>query len=152
LTGSCWRSTGKRYDVIMSSMTASDERKKTVDFVEYFNAGSGSWSARQPEGDQSADDLCARRSLCRKARRRWTSSSARWMRGRQDKKCKDAARWHHGAEVRTDPEAVAGAGVGSRLSAEMADFPVAAYSAQQSNGALEIRAEPDRAGPIMASP
>jgi hypothetical protein len=43
---------GKRYDVIMSAMTASDERKQAVDFIRYFNSRLGSSSRRQLQVDQ----------------------------------------------------------------------------------------------------
>jgi polar amino acid transport system substrate-binding protein len=59
----------ERYDAIMSAMTASDERKQTVDFVEYVNAGSGIIIAAAAKGIASADDLrqtvAVRRAPCR---------------------------------------------------------------------------------------
>jgi polar amino acid transport system substrate-binding protein len=131
---------GKRFDVIMSSMTASDERKKTVDFVEYFNAGSGIIVKKgNPKAIKTADDLCG----LKVATQEGTTQvdflvGAADAPGGLDKKCKDAGK--SGVTVvklGTDPEAVQ-ALIAGQADAELADFPVAAYSAQQSNGALEI--------------
>ncbi len=131
---------GKRFDVIMSAMTASDERKKTVDFVEYFNAGSGIIVSKgNPKGIKSADDLCGLKVAAQEGTTQVDflvgPASAP---GGLDKKCKDAGK--SGISVvkfGTDPEAVQALAAG-QADAELADFPVAAYSAQQSKGALEI--------------
>lgn len=130
----------ERYDAIMSSMTASEERKQTVDFVEYFNAGSGIIvAAGNPKGIASADDLCGQTVAVQKG-----TVQAEFLLGTagapggKDKECKDAGK--DGITVRefdTDPEAVQ-ALVAGQADAEMADFPVAAYSAQQNEGKIEI--------------
>jgi len=130
----------KRYDVIMSAMTASDERKKTVDFVEYFNAGSGIIVANgNPKAIKSADDLCGKTLAVQEGTVQVDFIvGAAGAPGGQNKKCTDAGK----GEIKmlkfgTDPEAVQ-ALVAGQADAEMADFPVAAYSAQQSNGRLEV--------------
>jgi len=130
----------KRFDALMSAMTASAERKKTVDFVEYFNAGSGIIVSKgNPKGIKSADDLCGLKVAAQEG-----TTQVDFLvgpvdaPGGQDKKCKDAGKG--GITVLkfgTDPEAVQ-ALVAGQADAEMADFPVAAYSATQSKGALEI--------------
>ena len=130
----------KRYDVIMSAMTASDERKQTVDFVEYFNAGSGIIVGKgNPKAIKSADDLCGLKVATQEG-----TVQVDFLVGPADdpggldKKCKDAGKG--GITVLkfgTDPEAVQ-ALVAGQVDAEMAAFPVAAYSAQQSSGALEV--------------
>ena len=130
----------KRYDVIMSAMTASDERKKTVDFVEYFNAGSGIIVGKgNPKAIKTADDLRGKKVAVQEG-----TTQVDFLvgpadaPGGQDKTCKDAGKG--GITVLkfgTDPEAVQALAAG-QADAEMADFPVAAYSAQQSIGALEI--------------
>lgn len=130
----------KRYDVIMSAMTANAERKKTVDFVEYLNAGSGIIVAKgNPKSIKSADDLCGKTVSVQKA-----TVQVDFLSGSTDspgglnKKCKDAGK--PGVTVREfddDPSAVQ-ALVAGQSDAEMADFPVAAYSAQQSGAKLEV--------------
>ncbi len=131
---------GKRYDVIMSAMTASAERKKTVDFVEYFNAGSGIIVSKgNPKSIKTADDLCGKKVAVQEGTVQvdflvGTADSP----GGLDKTCKDAGK--SGITMLkfgTDPEAVQALAAG-QSDAEMADFPVAAYSAAQSSGALEV--------------
>ncbi len=123
----------KRYDAIMSAMTATDERKQQVDFVEYFNAGSGIIVAKgNPENIQSADDLCGKKGAAEEGTTQVDFMTA------QDQKCKAAGK--SGVTVLkfgTDPEAVQ-ALIAGQADFEMADFPVAAYSASQSNGKLEV--------------
>lgn len=130
----------KRHDVIMSAMTASAERKQKVDFVEYFNAGSGIIVLKgNPKNIQTADDLCGKKVAVQEGTTQvdflvGPADSP----GGQDKTCKDAGK--AGIQVLkfgTDPEAVQ-ALVAGQADAEMADFPVAAYSVQQSGGKLEI--------------
>lgn len=130
----------KRYDVIMSAMTANAERKKTVDFVEYLNAGSGIIVAKgNPKNIKSADDLCGKTVSVQKATVQVDFlSGSTASPGGLDKKCKDAGK--PGVTVREfddDPSAVQ-ALIAGQSDAEMADFPVAAYSAQQSGGKLEV--------------
>ena len=130
----------ERYDVIMSAMTASEERKEQVDFVEYFNAGSGIIVGKgNPKAIKTADDLCGKKVAVQEG-----TTQVDFLvgpadaPGGQDKTCKDAGKG--GITVLkfgTDPEAVQALAAG-QADAEMADFPVAAYSAQQSKGALEI--------------
>ena len=130
----------ERYDVILSAMTASDERKKQVNFVEYFNAGSGIIvPAGNPMGINSADDLCGKTVAVQEG-----TVQVDFLLGTEDapggldQKCKDDG--NEGITVRrfqTDPEAVLALTAG-QADAEMADFPVAAYSAEQSDGALEV--------------
>ncbi|RHW34820.1 amino acid ABC transporter substrate-binding protein [Neobacillus notoginsengisoli] len=48
----------KRFDIILSSMSVTDERKKQVDFVEYFGAGQiVAVKAGNPLGIRSVEDL-----------------------------------------------------------------------------------------------
>ena len=130
----------KRYDVIMSAMTASAERKKTVDFVEYFNAGSGIIVAKgNPKAIKGPDDLCGKKVAAQEGTVQVdfiTGSSD--QPGGQTRKCTSAGK---GAitllKFGTDPEAVQ-ALIAGQADAEMADFPAAAYSAKQSGGRLEV--------------
>lgn len=123
----------ERHDVIMSAMTASDERKQTVDFVEYFNAGSGIIVATgNPKAIQDADDLCGKRVAVQEG-----TTQAEFL----DTQTGTCTSGGNDAitilKFGTDPEAVQ-ALIAGQADAEMADFPVAAYSASQSNGALEV--------------
>lgn len=130
----------KRFDAIMSAMSVNDERKQKVDFVPYFNAGSGIIVlAGNPDGIKSADDLCGKKVAVQEGTVQvdYLAGSTDAP-GGLDQKCKDAGK--KGVEVLkfgTDPEAVQALAAG-QADAEIADFPVAAYSAQQSDGKLEI--------------
>ncbi len=130
----------QRHHLNMSSMTASDEPKQQVDFVEYFIAGSGIIvPAGNPEGINGPDDLCGKTVAAQEGTVQidfliGTTEAP----GGLDQKCKDDG--NEGITVlrgATDPDAVQFL-VAGQADAEMADFPVAAYSAQLSNGALEI--------------
>ena len=51
--------TNKRSDIVISSVTVSDERKKTFNFVNYFNAGESLLVQKgNPKGLKSVADLC----------------------------------------------------------------------------------------------
>jgi polar amino acid transport system substrate-binding protein len=130
----------KRYDVIMSSMTATAERKKTVDFVEYFNAGSGIIVTRgNPKGIKGPDDLCGKTVAAQEGTTQvdFITGSADAP-GGQSRKCTSAGKGSITLlKFGTDPEAVQ-ALVAGQADAEMADFPVAAYSAKQSSGRIEV--------------
>lgn len=123
----------ERHDVIMSAMTASDERKETVDFVEYFNAGAGIIvPTGNPDGITDADDLCGKTVAVQEG-----TTHVEFLEA-QSTTCTDGG----GESINilrfsTDPEAVQ-ALIAGQADAEMADFPVAAYSALQSDGAVEI--------------
>jgi polar amino acid transport system substrate-binding protein len=130
----------KRYDVIMSAMTASADRKKTVDFVEYLNAGSGMLVLKgNPKNVKTADDLCGLTVATQEGTVQvdfLTGTAA--APGGQDKKCKDAGK--QGITLRkfgTDPEAVQVL-IAGQADVELADYPVAAYSATQSGGKVQV--------------
>lgn len=130
----------ERHDAIMSAMTASAERKQSYDFVEYFNAGSGIIVAKgNPKAINSADDLCGKTVAVQEG-----TVQVDFLQGTTDapggldQKCKDAGK--DGITVRTfpkDPDAVLALKSG-QADAEMADFPVAAYSASQNAEDLEV--------------
>jgi polar amino acid transport system substrate-binding protein len=118
-----------RYDALMSAMSVNPERDEVVDFIEYFNAGSGIIvPAGNPEGVQGADDLCGKRVAVQEG-----TIQVEFLE-QQSATCDEAIEI---LRFPTDPEAVQ-ALIAGQADAEMADFPVAAYSASQSNGALEV--------------
>ncbi len=123
----------KRYDVIMSAMTVKPERSAVVDFVEYFNAGSGIIVKKgNPDAIKSIDDFCGKKIAVQEATTHVDALEA------ASTSCKDAG--SSGIEILkfgTDPEAVQ-ALIAGQAQAEIADFPVAGYSAKQSDGALEV--------------
>ena len=130
----------ERYDVVMSAMSINAERQQVVDFVPYFNAGIGIVVvAGNPKNVASFDDLCGTTVAVQKGTiqvdfLKGTTEAP----GGKDQECKDAG--NSGItvlEFDSDPEAVA-ALIAGQADAEMADFPVAAYSAAQNEGEIEL--------------
>jgi len=130
----------KRYDIVMSAMSVNPERAQVVDFIEYFNAGVGVIVASgNPKNIETVDDLCGSTVAVQKGTvqvdlLQGTTDAP----GGLDQTCKDAGKGGITVlEFDTDPEAVQ-ALVAGQADAEMADFPVAAYSAQQNEGKIEL--------------
>jgi polar amino acid transport system substrate-binding protein len=129
-----------RYDALFSAMTASDERKQQVDFVEYFVAGFGiAVASGNPLNIQGADDLCGKRVAVQEGTVQVDYlSGPEGTPGGLDQTCKDGGK--EGITVSkfgTNPEAVLALSAG-QADANVADYPVAAYSAQQSDGEIEV--------------
>jgi polar amino acid transport system substrate-binding protein len=130
----------ERYDIIMSSMSVNPERSQVVDFVEYFNAGIGMIvAAGNPENIATFDDLCGKTVAVQKGTiqvdfLRGTTEAP----GGKNGECEAADRGSITVlEFDTDPEAVQ-ALIAGQAAAELADFPVAAYSASQNEGEVDL--------------
>jgi polar amino acid transport system substrate-binding protein len=130
----------RRYDIVMSAMSVNPERAEVVDFVEYFNAGIGMIVAEgNPKGIQSFDDLCGTTVAVQKGTiqvdfLRGTTDAP----GGKDAECTDAGQEGITVlEFDTDPEAVQ-ALIAGQADAELADFPVAAYSSSQNEGDVDL--------------
>lgn len=130
----------ERHDIIMSAMTASDERKQEVNFVEYFTAGSGILvAAGNPEGIMSIEDLCGLTVAVQEGtiQAEYLEGSAE-AGGGQSEVCVDAGEEEITVlKFPSDPEAVQ-ALIAGQADAEMADYPVATYSVTQADGEIEI--------------
>lgn len=119
----------ERYDTLLSAMSVNPERDAEVDFIEYFNAGSGIIvQSGNPESIQGADDLCGKTVAVQEG-----TVQVEFLET-QSGSCDQAIEI---LRFPTDPEAVQ-ALIAGQADAEIADFPVAAYSATQSEGALEV--------------
>jgi polar amino acid transport system substrate-binding protein len=118
-----------RFDLIMSSMTDNPERQREVDFVDYFSAGSSILVRKgNPERIASINDLCGRTV----ALQRGTTNEE--LATEQSRTCTSQGRPALTVlPFDTDPEAQQQVKVG-RAVADIADFPVAAYSARTSGG------------------
>lgn len=130
----------ERYDVVMSAMSVNPERQAVVDFVEYFKAGVGIIVAEgNPNGINSVDDLCGTTVAAQKGTIQVDLLKGTVEEpGGKDQECKDAG--NEGItvlEFDTDPEAVA-ALLAGQADAEMADFPVAAYSSSQNEDEIDL--------------
>lgn len=121
-----------RYDWIMSSMTDNAERRKTVTFVDYVRAGNG-WvvKAGNPAGMEDAASACGKTLAV------VDNGSSLTLAESFDAACTAAG--NEGVEVLKfpgDQEAILQVRNG-RADAGINDYPVAAYRAQMSDGALE---------------
>lgn len=124
---------GSRFDVIMSAMTVTDERKEQIDFIEYANVGVGIVVAKgNPEGIERVDDLCGRTVAVQEGTIQVDILEA------QDQACREAGQ--QGIDILrfgTDPEAVDQVKAG-RAVAVLNDFPVAFVAAQENPDTLEV--------------
>lgn len=131
----------KRFDVIMSAMSVTDEREKQISFISYFNAGTSILVKKgNPQAIKSLDDLCGKTVALQKGTTQEEVAKA------QQAKCGASK-----LTVRTfdrDTEALLQVKSGAAV-ADMNDFPVAAYNAQTSGGGndFEVVGEQIDAGP-----
>ena len=130
--------TSKKADVIMSSMTASEERKKEVDFVEYFEAGSGILVKEgNPKKIASVADLCGLKVAIQVGTVQIDEAEE------QNARCGDKKIEVQTFEQNTDTITAVATG---RADAALMDFPVAGYGAQKVKG-TEVVGEQYNTGP-----
>jgi polar amino acid transport system substrate-binding protein len=128
----------KRFDILMSAMSDNKERQQEVDFVDYFTVGTSILVKKgNPENIQSLEDFCGKTI----ALQRGTTQEE--VADEQQKKC--GANKIRILKFATDTEAVLQVKNG-RAVADMNDFPVAAYTAQQ-DPSFEVVGEQIEAGP-----
>jgi polar amino acid transport system substrate-binding protein len=131
----------KRFDVIMSAMSVTEEREKQISFLSYFNAGTSILVKKgNPEAIQGLDDLCGKTVALQKGTTQEEVAKA------QQAKCAGSK-----LTLRTfdrDTEALLQVKSGAAV-ADMNDFPVAAYNAQTAGGGndFEVVGEQIDAGP-----
>jgi polar amino acid transport system substrate-binding protein len=128
----------KRIDLIMSSMSDNKKRQASIDFVDYFNAGTSILVKKgNPQGIKTLDDFCGKTIALQRGTTQDDVATA------QAAKC--------GAKKLTilkfdrDTEALLQVKQG-RAVADLNDFPVAAYTAQKSTD-FEVVGEQIEAGP-----
>ncbi len=133
--------TSKRIDLIMSAMSDNKKRQKTIDFVDYFNAGTSILVGKgNPKAIKSLDDFCGQTIALQRGTTQEDVAKA------QQAKCGAAGKPLKVLAFDTDPEALLQVKQG-RAVADMNDFPVAAYNAKKSNGEYEVVGEQIEAGP-----
>jgi polar amino acid transport system substrate-binding protein len=119
----------KRFDVIISSMTITEDRQKEIDFIPYFTAGTGILvEAGNPQDIQSLADLCGKSVAAQVGTIQVEQLEA------QNEECDEQI------DVSTfdlNPMAVEQLRLG-RADAVLADFPVAGNDARLSDGELEV--------------
>jgi polar amino acid transport system substrate-binding protein len=126
-----------KYDLGMSSFTDTKEREKTVDFVDYLTAGSAIYGKASGGPDlTSLDALCGHKVAAERGTTQQDDIAT------QDKKCKSAGKPGVTGVILPDQNGVNLAVTSGRADAAMADSPVAAYIAEQSNGQLKVTGGP----------
>lgn len=130
---------GKQSDIIMSAMSVNDERKKEVDFVEYFNAGSGILVKKgNPEKIKTIADLCGKQVAIQTGTVQVDEAKE------QSDKCAGGKKIDIKVfDQNTDAIQEVASG---RAKASLMDFPVAAYNAKKVSG-TEVVGEQYNTGP-----
>ena len=125
-----------KYEVGVSSFTINDERKTQVNMVSYYSAGTQWLTKKGNPAAVKPDAACGKKIAVQKDTVQSDDATAR------SKKCTDAG----SAAITVDPypgqdqaqsDATA-AVVSGKDDALLADSPVCAYAAKQSNGQLEL--------------
>ncbi len=122
-----------KYDMGASSFTDTKEREKTVDFVDYFSAGTSFFT--KASGGTSVTGLA---DLCGKTVSVESGTTEETDAKGQSGKCKAAGKPAVNVLVFPTQTAANLALSSGRAQLSMADSPVAAYQVKQSNGTFKI--------------
>jgi polar amino acid transport system substrate-binding protein len=122
-----------KYDLGMSSFTDTKERQKTVDFVDYYEAGT-SFFVKSSGGPNitSLADLCGHKVSVEKGTTQQTDAQA------QAAKCKSQGKPTVTVEIFNDQNAANLALSSGRADVAMADSPPADYQVKLSNGVFKL--------------
>jgi polar amino acid transport system substrate-binding protein len=121
----------RRFDAIISSMTATPERAQEISFLEYFQAGTSILVARDnPKRIRSLDDLCGATVTLQAATIHEELVS--------DEQARCGARRIKARPLDSGTQVVLEVKFG-RADAALADFPVAAYNAKVSGQGRDFR-------------
>jgi polar amino acid transport system substrate-binding protein len=114
----------KRFDVIMSAMTATRERARRISFLEYFQAGTSILVAKgNPKRIRSLADLCGRTVTLQ------TGTTQEELVAAEQARC--GARRIRARSLASNTQVILEVKYG-RADAALTDFPVAAYNAKVS--------------------
>jgi polar amino acid transport system substrate-binding protein len=119
----------KRFDIVMSSMTDKKSRQATVDFVDYFTAGTAILVQKgNPKKISSLDDLCGKTVALEKGTTQADVADS------QSQKCTSGGKQTINVlKLDKDTDALQQLKIG-RSDADMNDYPVAIYNTQTSGG------------------
>ena len=125
-----------KYDMGASSFTDTKEREKTVDFVDYFNAGISFYAKSSSEpGVKTVADLCGKTVSVEKGTTEEEEAKA------QSGKCTKEGKKAVTVLVYPTQNGANLAISSGRAEIGMADSPVAAYQVKQSGGAFKLVGE-----------
>ena len=124
----------ERYDIVMSAISITPEREAEIDFIPYFGpVGTGILTpSGNPNGFAALEDLCGYTVAAQVG-----TYQVEQMDALNADACKD-----NKIDIQTFPDNPAAVQelILGRVDAELADDPVAAYSALQSDGKIEVAA------------
>jgi polar amino acid transport system substrate-binding protein len=122
-----------KYDLGMSSFTATRKRQKVVDFVTYFSAGTSFYvKASGGPAIHGLADLCGRTVAVENGTTQLDDATA------QNAKCKKGGKSSVKISAFPDQNAANLALASGRADVGMADSPVAAYIVEQSHGQFKL--------------
>ncbi|MEO3937477.1 ABC transporter substrate-binding protein [Dermatophilaceae bacterium Soc4.6] len=122
--------TGGKYDMGISSFSVTAERKKVVNMVSYFTAGTQWVTAAGNAKGVNPDDACGKSVGVQKGATQVDDLTAR------SKKCTDAGKPAINLVIQEGQDQVTADVASGKTDAMAADSPVGLYAAKQSNGAL----------------
>ncbi len=118
----------KRFDIVMSALSDTEERRQAIDLIDYFNAGTSILVAKgNPANVRSVDDLCGKTIGLQRGTTQEELANA------QKAKCQANGSDLEVLTFDKDTDALLSLKAG-RSVADMNDFPVAAYNAKVSGG------------------
>jgi polar amino acid transport system substrate-binding protein len=129
--------TAGKYDLGASSLTDTKEREKTIDFVDYYNAGTSFYVlASGGPSITKLDDLCGHKVAVERGTTQLDDATA------QDKTCKSAGKPGVTVDASDDQNGVNLSLTSARDEVAMADSPVADDAVKNSGGKFKISGQP----------
>ncbi len=123
--------TSGKYDVGVSSFTINDERKKSVNMVSYFSAGT-QWAVKSGNPKKvDSENACGLNIGVQKGTVQIDDLAAR------SKKCTDAGKPAIKPIIDADQSKVTASVISGKADAMLADSPVGLYAVKQTGGQLE---------------
>lgn len=123
----------RRFDVVMSAVSVTDERKKKFDFVTYFNAGESLLVQKgNPLNLKTVDDLCGKKVGVQNATVEQDDLN------KASKKCTDAGKPAIMLTVLQDQTEVINLLANNRVVATYQDSPVTDYFIKQNPGRFDV--------------
>ncbi|MBO4208188.1 ABC transporter substrate-binding protein [Micromonospora echinofusca] len=121
-----------KYEVGVSSFTVNEERKKSVNMVSYFSAGT-QWATKSGNPNKvDPNDACGKKIAVQTGTVQFDDITAR------SKKCTDAGKPAITIDQYQAQSDATAAVVSGKNDAMLADSPVGAYAVKQTNGQLEL--------------
>jgi len=121
-----------KYEVGVSSFTINDDRKKQVNMVSYFSAGT-QWATKKGSSDSiDPANACGKKIAVQKDTVQVDDINAR------SKKCTDAGKPAITVDQYQDQGQATAGVVSGKEQAMLADSPVCAYAVKQTNGQLQV--------------